>query len=48
MRQCWKRKAVQRPDFIQIVKKLRTVLQSQKVTIIHFSRNPEKKNGAKE
>ncbi|VDN88283.1 unnamed protein product [Brugia pahangi] len=31
MHQCWKRKAVQRPDFIEIVKRLRTVLQSQKL-----------------
>ncbi|CAG9529965.1 unnamed protein product [Cercopithifilaria johnstoni] len=31
MCQCWKRKAVQRPDFIEIVKRLRTVLKSQKL-----------------
>ncbi|VIO99262.1 Protein kinase domain containing protein [Brugia malayi] len=31
MHQCWKRKAVQRPDFIEIVKRFRTVLQSQKL-----------------
>uniref|UniRef100_A0A0R3S2G3 PK_Tyr_Ser-Thr domain-containing protein n=1 Tax=Elaeophora elaphi TaxID=1147741 RepID=A0A0R3S2G3_9BILA len=31
MRQCWRRKAEQRPDFIEIVKRLRMVLQSQKL-----------------
>ncbi|VDM19935.1 unnamed protein product [Wuchereria bancrofti] len=31
MHQCWKRKAVHRPDFIEIVKRFRTVLQSQKL-----------------
>uniref|UniRef100_A0A8R1XQ93 non-specific protein-tyrosine kinase n=1 Tax=Onchocerca volvulus TaxID=6282 RepID=A0A8R1XQ93_ONCVO len=31
MHQCWKRKAVERPDFIQIVKRFRTILQSQKL-----------------
>ncbi|KAM3716177.1 Fer-related kinase [Dirofilaria immitis] len=33
MRQCWKRKAIERPDFIEIVKRFRTILQSQNLPV---------------